>query len=70
MCDILVGVGGQNYVLFFSVFMANIKNSYSRTIERLKRGDICVAKTFIPINWCEVNKTIEEMIMKSAKSKR
>lgn len=48
--------------------MANIDSSHPGARELLERGAISVARSFIPGNRCQVDKTMEETFMKSAKS--
>ena len=72
MPDLFFSFGGQNYaryLTFFSVFLANIELTHPGSSELLKRGAISVARSFIPGNRCAVDKTIEETIMKHAKSR-
>ena len=47
------------------VFMANIKNSYPRRRELLKRGTFRVTRIYY-----EIDKTVEERIMKHGTSQR
>jgi hypothetical protein len=58
--------GGQNYaryLMFFSVFLANIKIFHPGATDLLKRGAISVARSFVPGNRCPVDNTIEETFM-------
>ena len=71
MADIFFAFGGQNYaryITYFSVFLANIEVSHPGSTDLIKRGAMSVARTFIPGNCCAVDKTIEETIMRHAKS--
>ena len=72
MCDLFFAHDGQNYaryLTFFAVFMENIEENHPNAEALLKRGAISVAKSFIPGNRCAVDKTIEETLMKNAKSR-
>jgi hypothetical protein len=71
MPDIFFSFGGQNYaryLTFFSIFMANIEETHPGATALLQQGAISVARSFIPGNRSAVDKTIEETIMKHAKS--
>ena len=71
MPDLFFSFGGQNYaryMAFFSMFITNIDASQDAT-ELLRRGAFSVARSFIPGNRCEVDKTIEETLMKQSKSR-
>ena len=71
MPDLFFSFGGQNYaryMSFFSMFITNINASQDAT-ELLRRGAFSVARSFIPGNRCEVDKTIEETFMKQSKSR-
>ena len=71
MPDLLFSFGGQNYaryLTFFAIFMANIEESHPGATELLEREAIRVARSFIPGCRNAVDKTIEETIMKHAKS--
>ena len=71
MSDIFFSFNGQNYaryLTFFSVMLANIEHSHPGARELLEHGAISVARSFIPGNRSAVDKTIEETIMKHAKS--
>ena len=68
MPDLLFSFGGQHYaryMAFFSMFITNIETSHPGATELLRRGAFSVARSFIPGNRCEVDKTIEETFMKS-----
>ena len=54
---------------FFSMFITNIETSHPGATELLRRGAFSVARSFIPGNRCEVDKTIEETFMKQSKSR-
>lgn len=63
---------GQNYaryLSYFSVFLANIDISHPGALTLIKRGAISVARSFIPGNRCDVDKTMEETFMRHAKSR-
>uniref|UniRef100_UPI00358E53D5 uncharacterized protein n=3 Tax=Myxine glutinosa TaxID=7769 RepID=UPI00358E53D5 len=71
MSDLFFSFGAQNYArytTFFSVFIANIETSHPGAEELLERGAISVARSFIPGNRCDVDKTMEETFMRHAKS--
>lgn len=53
----------------FWMFIANIELSHPGSIDLLRKGAISVARSFVPGNWCAVDKTIEETIMKNTKSR-
>ena len=70
MPDLFFSFGGQNYaryMAFFSMFITNIETSHPGATELLRRGAFSVARSFIPGNQCEVDKTIYEMFMKQSK---
>lgn len=72
MPDLFFSFGGQNYaryLTYFSMFMVNIETTHPGASELLKRGAFSVARSFVPGNRCAVDKTIEETIMKHAKSR-
>ena len=48
--------------------ITNIEMSHSGATELLRRGAFSVARSFIPENRYEVDKTIEETFMKQSKS--
>ena len=56
------------YLTYFSVFLMNIENSHPGAQEILERGAISVARSFIPGNRVDVDKTIEETFNRHAKS--
>ena len=61
MPDLFFSFGGQNYaryMAFFSMFITNIETSHPGATELLRRGAFSVARSFIPGNKCEVDKTI------------
>ncbi|KAL5013682.1 hypothetical protein ScPMuIL_007952 [Solemya velum] len=71
MSDLFFSFDGQNYaryLTFFSVFVANIRDSHPGATDVLQRGAISVARSFIPGNRCSVEKTMKETFMKHAKS--
>ena len=53
---------------FVSLFLTNIEVTHPGTRELLGQGAIRVARSFIPGNRAAADKTIEETIMKHAKS--
>ena len=62
---------GQNYaryLCYFSLFSVNIVKTHPGDTELLKLGAISVARLFIPVNRCVVDKTIKEIFMQHAKS--
>ena len=70
--DFFFSFGGQNYaryMAFFSMFITNIETSHPGATELLRRGAFSMARSFIPGNRCEVEKTIEEPFMKQSKSR-
>ena len=71
MADLFFSFNGQNYaryLTYFSLFIANIETSHPGSTELLERGAISVARSFIPGNRCDVDKTMEETFMKHSKS--
>ena len=71
MADLFFSFGGQNYaryLTYFSTYIANIEASHPGAAALLQRGAISVARSFIPGNRCDVNKTMEETFMKHSKS--
>ena len=71
MADLFFSFGGQNYaryLTYFSLFIANIETSHPGSTELLERGAFSVARSFIPGNRCDVDKTMEETFMKHSKS--
>ena len=72
MPDLFFSFGGQNYgryLTYFSVFLANIELSHPGAKELLERGAFSVARSFIPGNCCETDKTMEETCMNHTKSR-
>ena len=72
MAELFFSFGGQNYawyLLFFSIYIANIENTHPGATELLKRGAISVVRSKIPGTRCDVDKTMVETFMKHAKSK-
>ena len=71
MADLFFSYGGQNYARYltmFSIILANIDESHPGAVEMLKQGAFSVARSFIPGNRGDVDKTMEETFMKEAKS--
>jgi hypothetical protein len=69
--DMFFSFNGHNYaryLSFFSVFIANLDTSHPGATDLLRRGAISVARSFIPGNRCQVDKTMEETFMKHEKS--
>ena len=50
------------------LFLANIDHSHPGARDLLKQGAISVARSFVPGNRCDVDKTMEETFMKHANS--
>ena len=72
MTDLFFSFGGQNfarYLTYMDLFLANIDHSHPGARDLLKQGAISVARSFVPGNGCDVDKTMEETFMKHAKSK-
>ena len=72
MTPIFFSFGGQNYaryLSFFSMFLCNIESSHPGATDLLKQGAISVARSFIPGNCSDVDKTMEETFMRHAKSR-
>ena len=72
MCDLFFSFGGHNYaryLTYFSAFITNIEASHPGALEEIKRGVLSVARSQIPGNRCEVDKTMEETLMKNSKSR-
>ena len=60
MADLFFSFGGQNYaryLTYFSTFIVNIEATHPGADALLKRGAISVARSFIPGNRCDVDKT-------------
>ncbi|KAG1683376.1 hypothetical protein GQR58_010026 [Nymphon striatum] len=71
MADLFFSFDGQNYaryLTYFSVFLANVEETHPGATELVRLGAISVARSFVPGNQCDVDKTIEETFMKHAKS--
>ena len=71
MPGLFFSYGGQNYaryLSYFSVFLANIDESHPGALELVKAGAFSVARSFIPGNRADVDKTMEETFMRHAKS--
>lgn len=63
---------GQNYaryLTYFATFLANIEASHPGAQKLIENGAISVARSFIPGNRCDVDKTMEETFMRHAKSR-
>ena len=63
---------GQNYaryLTYFSMFMLNLETTHPGATELIKGGAFSAAWSFIPGNRTAVDKTIEETIVKYAKSR-
>ena len=72
MADLFFSFDGQNYAMyltFFSVFLTNIEETHPGATDLLKMGAISVARSFEPGSQCPVDKTIEEIFMRHAKSR-
>ena len=72
MPDVFFSFKGQNYaryLTFFGLFIANIELSHPGSTELRRRKVFSVARSFIPGNRCTVDKTMEETLMRKAKSK-
>ena len=72
MADLFFSFEGQNYAMyltFFSVFLTNIEETHPGATDLLKMGAISVARSFEPGSQCPVDKTIEEIFMRHAKSR-
>ena len=72
MADLFFSFGGQNYAMyltFFSVFLTNIEETHPGDTDLLRMGAISVARSFVPGSQCPVDKTIEEIFMRHAKSR-
>jgi hypothetical protein len=71
MSSLFFSFDGQNYsryLTFFSVFLANVEETHPGATQLLEGGAFSVARSLIPGNRCDVDKTIEETFMKHAKS--
>ena len=71
MADTFFSFDRQNYdryLTFFAVFLANIEQTHPGARTLLEKGAFSVARSFIPGNRCQVDKTIEETFMKHSKS--
>ena len=54
---------------WFDVFLTNLEKSHPGGKELLQKGAISVARSLIPGNLCAVDKTMEEVFMRFAKSR-
>ena len=71
MPSLFFSYGGQNYaryLSYFSVFLANLDESHPGALELVKSGAFSVARSFVPGNRTDVDKTMEETFMRHAKS--
>lgn len=71
MADLFFSFGGQNYARYlnyFALFIANVETSHPGSTSLLQRGAFSVARSFVPGNRCDVDKTMEETFMRDAKS--
>lgn len=71
MGPIFFSFNGQNYARYLSYFsmqLCNIETSHPGATELMKQGAISVARSFIPGNRSDVDKTMEETFMRHAKS--
>ena len=51
-------------MIYFTYFLGNIEASHPGAAEELLNGSISVSRSFVPSSLCQVDKTIEETIMK------
>ena len=61
MADLFFSFDGQNYaryLTFFSVFLTNIEETHPGATDLLKMAAISVARSFVPVSLCPVDKTI------------
>ena len=56
------------YMTYFTYFLGNIEATHHGATEELLNGSISVSRSFVPSSRCQLDKTIEETIMKHAKS--
>ena len=71
MSGIFFSFNGHNYaryLTYFAMFLCNIESSHPGATLLLKNGAISVARSFIPGNRVDVDKTMEETFMRHAKS--
>ena len=72
MNPLFFSFNGQNYaryLSYFSMMLCNIETSHPGATDLLKQGAISVARSFIPGNRADVDKTMEETFMRHAKSR-
>lgn len=72
MPDLFFAYGGQNYaryLTYYSQYLTNIENTHPGARQLLERGAIGVARSHIPGNLCDVDKTMEETFMRHSKSR-
>ena len=72
MNPLFFSFNGQNYaryLSYFSMMLCNIETSHPGATDLLKQGAISVARSFIPGNRADVDKTMEEIFMRHAKSR-
>ena len=53
---------------YFTYFLGNIEATHPGATEELLNGSISVSRSFVPLSRCQLDKTIEETIMKHGKS--
>ena len=66
MAPLFFSFDGQNYaryLTYFSAFLENIDTSHPGAKALLERGAISVARSYVPGNRCDVDKTMEETFM-------
>lgn len=72
MADLFFSYGGHNYaryLTYFAQYITNIEETHPGATELLQRGAIGVARSKIPGNRCDVDKTMEETFMRHSKSR-
>ncbi|GFR63838.1 hypothetical protein ElyMa_000165100 [Elysia marginata] len=71
MAPLFFSFGGMNYSRYltsFDVFLLNIDRTHPGAMELPKKGAISVARSMVPGNRCQVDKTIEETFMEFLKA--
>lgn len=66
MSSIFFSFNGHNYaryLTYFVMFLCNIESSHPGATSLLKQGAISIARSFIPGNRADVDKTMEETFM-------
>ena len=63
------GLHSARYLIFFAIFLANIKTTHPGATDLLRCGVFSVARSLIPGNRCAVDKTMEETFQKHTKSR-